>query len=350
MRAAAVKAVVAATVVGGLLAGCSSSSSGTNGTSEKAAGDRNPVLGASEGPSAAPSVLADGMGSDQDTDGTFPRTVTHFEGRTTVEAQPKRIAVLSTGQLDDLLSLGVVPAATTRADNAGLVPGYLADAFPTDKKRLAGMTDAGARQAPNLETLAAAEPDLILANDSLGDLYPKLSKIAPTVITAGNGINWKRDLLLVGDAVGKGEAARKLLDDIVADARAKGQRIEGDPAVSMVRFAPDRTRMFGVSSFTGSIAVDMGLSRPASQQFNAISEDIGAESVDTADGDWIFYSVQGDASKTDAGSVVAGPLWKSMKAVTAGQAVKVDDDPWYLNAGPSAARLVISQLADAIGK
>ncbi|MGW7731041.1 iron-siderophore ABC transporter substrate-binding protein [Streptomyces canus] len=350
MRAAAVKAVVAATVVGGLLAGCSSSSSGTNGTSEKAAGDRKPVLGASEGPSAAPSVLADGMGSDQDTDGTFPRTVTHFEGRTTVEAQPKRIAVLSTGQLDDLLSLGVVPAATTRADNAGLVPGYLADAFPTDKKRLAGMTDAGTRQAPNLETLAAAEPDLILANDSLGDLYPKLSKIAPTVITAGNGINWKRDLLLVGDAVGKGEAARKLLDDIVADARAKGQRIEGDPAVSMVRFTPDRTRMFGVSSFTGSIAVDMGLSRPASQQFNAISEDIGAEGVDTADGDWIFYSVQGDASKTDAGSVVAGPLWKSMKAVTAGQAVKVDDDPWYLNAGPSAARLVISQLADAIGK
>jgi iron complex transport system substrate-binding protein len=39
-----------------------------------------------------------------------------------------------------------------------------------------------------------------------------------------------------------------------------------------------------------------------------------------------------------------------MRAVTAGQAVKVDDDPWYLNAGPSAARLVISQLADRIGK
>jgi iron complex transport system substrate-binding protein len=351
VRAAAVKAVLAATVVGGLLAGCSSSSAETNATTEKAAGDRNQVLGgASEGPSAAPSALADGMGSDQGTDGAFPRTVTHFEGRTTVKAQPKKIAVLSTGQLDDLLSLGVVPTATTRADNAGLVPGYLADTFPTYKKRLAGMTDAGTRQAPNLETLAAAEPDLILANDSLGDLYPKLSKIAPTVITAGNGINWKRDLLLVGDAVGKGEAARKLLDDIVADARTEGRRIEGDPAVAMVRFTPDRTRMFGVSSFTGSIAVDMGLSRPRSQQFKAISEDIGAESIDTADGDWIFYSVQGDASKTDAENVVAGPLWKSMKAVRAGQAVKVDDDPWYLNAGPSAARLVISQLADALGK
>lgn len=352
MRTAAVRAVLASIVVGGLLAGCSSAGSGTS-AGKNAAGERNPVLGASagasEGPSAAPSALAEGMGSDQDTDGIFPRTLTHFEGRTTIGAAPKRIAVLSTGQLDDLLSLGVVPAATTRADNAGLVPDYLADAFPAYKKQLAGMTDAGTRQAPNLETLAAAKPDLILANDSLGDLYPKLTKIAPTVITAGNGINWKRDLLLVGDALGKGRAARALLDDIVAEASEEGRSL-GDPTVSMVRFTPDRTRMFGVSSFTGSIAVDMGLARPKSQQFNAISEDIGAESVDTADGDWIFYSVQGDPSKTDAASIVAGPLWKSMKAVTAGHAVKVDDDPWYLNAGPSAARLVISQLADHIGK
>ncbi|MEV2212878.1 iron-siderophore ABC transporter substrate-binding protein [Streptomyces sp. NPDC050997] len=353
MRAIAVKAVLATSVVGGLLVGCSSSGGGDAGA-KKAAGGRNPVMGASagatEGPSAAPSALADGMGSDKDTDGAFPRTVTHFAGRTTLKAEPKKIAVLSTGQLDDLLSLGIVPTATTRADNAGLVPDYLADAFPKDKARLAGMADAGTRQAPNLESLAAAEPDLILANDSLGELYPKLSKIAPTVITAGNGINWKRDLLLVGDAVGRGEAAHDMLDEIVGDAEEKGKAVEGDPSVSMVRFTPDRTRMFGVSSFTGSIAVDMGLQRPASQRFHAISEDIGAESIDTADGDWIFYSGQGDSGSTDASvAVVAGPLWKSMKAVRAGHAVKVDDDPWYLNAGPTAARLVIRQLAEHLG-
>ncbi|MDN3029542.1 iron-siderophore ABC transporter substrate-binding protein [Streptomyces sp. S.PB5] len=353
MRALRMKAALATVLVGGLLVGCSSTDSGNGGSGGTTGAEKqrsNVLGGASEGPSAAPSALADGMGSDQDTDGAFPRTVTHFEGETTLTTEPKKIAVLSTGQLDDLLTLGVVPTATTRADNAGLVPDYLADAFPEDKAKLAEMTDAGTRQAPNLESLAAAEPDLILANDSLGDLYPKLSKIAPTVITAGNGINWKRDLLLVGDAVGKGQAARSLLDDIVADARTKGAALDADPTVSMVRFTPDRTRMFGVSSFTGSIAVDMGLSRPESQRFNAISEDIGPESVDTADGDWIFYSVQGDASKTDAASVLAGPLWKSMKAVKAGHTVKVDDDPWYLNAGPTAARLVVRQLAEHIGK
>ncbi|MFF7164978.1 ABC transporter substrate-binding protein [Streptomyces sp. NPDC008086] len=351
MRAVGMKAVLATAVVGALLAGCSSAPDGGGGTA-KEDGSRSQVIGAAEGdgPSAAPSALADGMGADTDKDGSFPRTVKHFQGSTTLKAEPERIAVLSTGQLDDLLSLGIVPTATTRADNAGLVPDYLADAHPEDKARLAAMTDAGTRQAPNLESLAAAEPDLILANDSLGDLYPKLSRIAPTVITAGNGVNWKRDLLLVGEAVGKGRQARELLDDIAADAVKQGQAVEGDPAVSMVRFTPDRTRMFGVSSFTGSIAVDMGLKRPESQRFNAISEDIGPESVDTADGDWIFYSVQGDPAKTDAASVVAGPLWKSMKAVEAGHAVKVDDDPWYLNAGPTAARLVIRQLAEHIGK
>ncbi|KPI06055.1 ABC-type transporter, periplasmic subunit [Actinobacteria bacterium OK074] len=356
MRTVPMKAIVAVALAGGLMAGCSSgdgndSASGGSGsgTAAKTDGSKNLVAGASEGPSVAPSTVADGMGSSVAEDGEFPRTVGHFEGKTTIESQPKKIAVLSTGQLDDLLSLDLVPTATTRADNAGLVPDYLADAFPQDKKKLAAMADAGTRTAPNLEALAAAKPDLILANDSLGDLYPKLSKIAPTVITAGNGINWKRDLLLVGDAVGKGEAAQKILDDYATDAADKGKDL-GDPTVSMVRFTPDRTRMFGVSSFTGSIAVDMGLKRPKSQRFNAISQDISAESVDTADADWIFYSVQGDASKTDAAAVLAGPLWKSMGAVKAKQAIKVDDDPWYLNAGPAAAKIVVGQLTENLGK
>ncbi|MGW0863987.1 ABC transporter substrate-binding protein [Streptomyces sp. NPDC002611] len=352
MRAVGSRAVLALAVAGGLLAGCSSPGGGSGG-GKQGDGSRSEVIGAAEGsagPSAAPSALAKGMGADTDEDGVFPRTVEHFEGSTAIKAEPRKIAVLSTGQLDDLLSLGIVPTATTRADNAGLVPGYLADAFPRHKDRLAGMTDAGTRSAPNLETLAAAQPDLILANDSLGELYPKLSKIAPTVITAGNGINWKRDLLLVGEAVGKGQRAQGLLDGIAADARAEGRDVPGDPAVSMVRFTPDRTRMFGVSSFTGSLAVDMGLKRPESQRFTAISEDVGPESIDVADGDWIFYSVQGDPEKTDAGSVLAGPLWKSMKAVDAGHAVKVDDDPWYLNAGPTAARLVVRQLAEHLGR
>ncbi|MET8983495.1 iron-siderophore ABC transporter substrate-binding protein [Streptomyces sp. NPDC004539] len=352
MRTSKPTAVLTASLIGGiLLAGCSTDSDSAKATTDaKTPAGVNKVAGAEEGPTAAPSALAAGMGSDVDTDGAFPRTVKHFEGSTTIKAEPKKIAVLSTGQLDDLLTLGVVPTASTRAENAGLVPDYLNDAFPQYKSALKSMTDAGTRQAPNLESLATAKPDLILVNKSLADLYPKLTKIAPTVVTAGQGINWKRDLLLVGDATGKGQAAQKLLDGIVADAKAKGTAVTGSPTVSMIRFTPDRTRMFGVSSFTGSLAVDMGLGRPASQQFRAVSQDISSEKIDTADADWIFYSVQGDASKTDAASTVAGPLWKGMKGVKAGHAVQVDDDPWYLNAGPTAARLVVGELSEHLSK
>ncbi|WP_344023081.1 iron-siderophore ABC transporter substrate-binding protein [Streptomyces luteireticuli] len=357
MGALGLKAVLAVSVVGGLLAGCSSGPAEGEAASKNEKnkqGSRNLVAGASAGPSTAPDKLADGLGSDTAKDGQFPRTVTHYKGRTKLAAAPARIAVLSTGQLDDLLSLGLVPTVSTRAKDAGLVPDYLRDAFPRYKDRLAGMTDVGTRTAPDLESLAAAKPDLILANDSLGELYPKLSKIAPTVVTKGQGINWKRDLLLVGAAVGKGKQAQQLLDDVTGDARARGKRLKeakgAGMTVSMVRFTPDRTRMFGVSSFTGSIAADMGIARPKSQQFTAISQDIGAESVDGADGDWIFYSVQGKEARTDAGKVLAGPLWQSMKAVKSGHAVRVDDDPWYLNAGPAAARLVVGELAGNLGK
>ncbi|MEU5107364.1 MULTISPECIES: iron-siderophore ABC transporter substrate-binding protein [unclassified Streptomyces] len=342
----AVAVTMAVTVVGGLLAGCSTGGGGADGTDK---GSRNLVAGASTGPTAAPSRLAPGMGAEEP-DGTFPRTVKHVVGTTEVRKAPARIAVLSTGQLDDLLTLGVTPTAATRAENGGLVPGYLRTAFPDRRERLAEMTDVGTRNAPNLEALSAARPDLILANASLKALYPKLSKIAPTVLTQGQGINWKRDLLLVGAAVGKGERARKVLDAYEKKAAADGvSGATGAAGVSMVRFTADRTRMFGVSSFTGSIAVDMGLSRPASQRFRAISQDISAERIDIADGGWIFYSVQGDPAKTDAGSVLAGPLWKSLKAVKAGHAVRVDDDAWYLNAGPTAARLVADELADSLG-
>ncbi|WP_308114500.1 hypothetical protein [Streptomyces sp. ISL-12] len=64
----------------------------------------------------------------------------------------------------------------------------------------------------------------------------------------------------------------------------------------------------------------------------------------------MFYSVQGDATETDAATVLAGPLWKSMSAVRAGHTVKVDDDPWYLNAGPAAARLVVTELSEKLGE
>lgn len=48
--------------------------------------------------------------------GVFPRTVTHARGTTRIEARPTRVVVLDTGELDDVLALGVTPVGLASPD------------------------------------------------------------------------------------------------------------------------------------------------------------------------------------------------------------------------------------------
>lgn len=291
--------------------------------------------------------LEPGMGSSAD-DGVFPRQVTHFAGVTEIPSAPSRIAVVSTGQLDALLTLGVVPTAATRAENSGLVPTYLREAFPQDAASLDAMTDIGVRTEPDLEAIAQARPDLILINSTRGaELFDALSAIAPTVVTKGNGVNWKSDFLLIADALGDEGAARGILDSLQADSAAfASTHADGEPTVSFLQSTGDRTRIMGVPSFAGGVAQDLGLGRPASQQFDETSQDISAEQIDLADADHVFYAGigQGLAFIEDA------PLWQTLGAVADGNAVAVDYDPWFMNAGPTAARLVQDEIVEVVGR
>lgn len=290
--------------------------------------------------------LEPGMGSAE-ADGVFPREVTHFAGVTEVPSAPSRIAVVSTGQLDALLALGDVPTAATRAENSGLVPQYLRDAFPDDASALDAMVDIGQRTEPDLEAIAQAAPDLILVNSTRGaELYDALSAIAPTVVTKGNGVNWKSDFLLIADALGDEGEARSILDALHVDSAAFADtHPAGEPTVSFLQSTGDRTRIMGVPSFAGGIAEDLGLGRPESQQFDETSTEISAEQIDLADADHVFYAGtgQGVAFIEDA------PLWSTLTAVADGRAVSVDYDPWFMNAGPIAARLVQDEMVRAIG-
>lgn len=292
----------------------------------------------------APRTMPAGMGSGA-ADGVFPRTVKHFSGSTTLPAAPKRVVVISTGQADALLTLGVVPVGTTRGDGAELVPRYLLAAFPQATK----VADVGSRVAPDLETIGYLKPDLVVMNTASKDaaaLYTSLSAIAPTVATQGTGLYWKQDFLLLADALGKTQQAQRFLDGYHADAAALGASLHPAPAVSFLRKNADRLRIFGVPSFTGSIAEDAGLARPRDQQFGQTSQDISNEELDRADGDWIFYGVQGGPAK--AAALTSAPLWPTLTAVAAKTAIPVDDDVFYLNTGPTAAREVLEALQHAL--
>ncbi|GAA3634544.1 iron-siderophore ABC transporter substrate-binding protein [Kineosporia mesophila] len=295
-----------------------------------------------------PRTMPEGKGSNA-ADGDFPRTVVHFQGKSTLEAEPEKIVVISTGQADALLTLGVVPVGSTAGDGADMIPAYLTEAFPDDADDLAAVTSVGDRFAPDLESVANLKPDLILMNTAGKDaaaMYKSLSEIAPTVATQGTGLYWKQDFLLLGDAIGKREQAEKWLDDYQTEAADFGKGLPDPGNVSFLRQNEDRTRVFGVASFSGSVAEDIGLPRPESQSFtDETSQDISSEQLDLADGDHLFYGVQGG----DATKLTGLPLWDSLAVVQAGKAVAVDDDTFYLNTGPTAARGILSTLEKTLG-
>ena len=327
-----------------VLAACSSNSASQDASSGASASPRSIPEN-----TAVPSELDSGLGSGQ-ADGVFPRTVVHQQGETTINAAPTKVVILSTGQADAMLTLGMCPIGSTTASGAeGPVPQYLKDAYPDQASAIEAITKVGSRTEPDIEAIGALKPDLILTNkagkDDADTLYKNLTAIAPTVVTRGTGQFWKIDFLLLSDALGKREAAQSVLDGLTQEASEAGSALGSAGTISLLRKNGEKLRVFGPASFAGSVVADMGLQRPDTQQFtDGASQELSSETLDQADGDWLFYGVQGGKDEELTGQA----LWGSLKAVGAGHAVKVDDDPFFLNAGPTAAHVVRDQIVKAI--
>lgn len=269
--------------------------------------------------------------------GVFPRVVTHAGGTTTIPAEPKRVVVLDSGELDGVLALGVTPVAIAVPNRTA--PSYLAD-------KVKDVPVVGDVSTVNLEAVAAAKPDLILGSKLRVDqLYSKLSTLAPTVLSIRPGFPWKEDFLLVGAALGKETAAVEVLNDYQRKVDEVKASITGTPpTISLVRFMPGRIRLYGNLSMLGVVLRDVGLRRPPAQDFAELATEVSEERIDTADGDWIFYSSYGPPESTAQGAVVNGELWKRLGAAQAGHVRAVDDETWFLGLGPTGVMKVLDEL------
>ena len=273
--------------------------------------------------------------------GVFPRTITHARGTTRLETKPTRVVVIDTGELDDVLSLGVTPVGI--ASPNGRVPSYLAP-------RVQGVADIGSLDGIRLEAIAALKPDLILGSRLRVDqLYDQLSAIAPTVLSIRPGFPWKENLLLAGAALGEETRATELLNDYQRRADELRAGLGSTPTISLLRFMPERIRLYGNLSFIGVILKDVGLPRPANQDIDELATEISQERIGEADADWIFYSSYGPREGTAEAAVVGNELWSRLGAVQRGTARPVDDEVWFLGLGPTGASLVLDDLREFLG-
>ncbi|MFD7578611.1 ABC transporter substrate-binding protein [Kitasatospora sp. NPDC059817] len=299
----------------------------------------------SPAPSAGSTGGSGEPGSSGRSSGAGPRTVRHARGESTVPARATRVVALDTDALDSVVTLGLTPVGATTVTEGAPFPAYL------PAERLAATKAVGAIGQPNLEAIAALRPDLILSNQVRDDKrYDELAKIAPTVLSKTTGPTWKENVRLHAEAMGRqaeAEAAdaayrtkaRDLVTALGGPAKAAATRVE------MARFlAGAPTRLYLNGTFVGSLFKDLGLGRPANQDKPGFSVEISPEQVDQAAADVIFYSVYGDAAKSDQGRITDGALWKNLDAVRTGRVFRVDDNLWMLGIGYTGAGLILDQI------
>jgi iron complex transport system substrate-binding protein len=149
-----------------------------------------------------------------------PTVVRHAQGATTLDGVPRTVVVTDWAAFDNLQALGVpvagVPASAT--------PPYLADLVPTETLRV------GSLQEPDIEGIAAAQPDLAIVANRSRRAYPTLAELTPTLdMTVDNadivgGV--KASLVQYGAIFGREARAAELtaaLDAKVAEARKAAQ-------------------------------------------------------------------------------------------------------------------------------
>ena len=280
----------------------------------------------------------------------FAREITHAMGTTDVPDSPQRIVVLTNEGTEALLAVGITPVGAVRS--------WLGDPWYAHiAADMADVTVVGEESAVNLETIAALQPDLIVGNKTRQEkIYDQLSAIAPTVMSERLRGDWKINMALYTDAVGKGdEAAAGALfaptktggfgESVFNATEAAGPALQEE--VSLGRFMPSLTRIYYKDTFAGLILGEIGFARPATQDKPEFADAIGKERIPELEGDRLFYYVYetGDGEgNSQAADWTSDPLWLNLDVVKAGKAYAVDDAVWNTAGGYLAANLLLDDV------
>ena len=164
--------------------------------------------------------------------GTFPASVTHQFGTTTVEAAPEAVVSLGWADADVLLALGVVPV--------GILDWFQAwpqGVGPWAQPKLNGATPQVLKGPEiNFEAVAALRPDFIsfTKSDNVKATWEQLEKLAPTLSgptgTQPYGTTLKDQTVMIAQALGRkaeGEALVATNDKALADAKAANPEFAG---------------------------------------------------------------------------------------------------------------------------
>ncbi|KAA5831212.1 ABC transporter substrate-binding protein [Saccharopolyspora hirsuta] len=257
----------------------------------------------------------------------------------TLPQQPKRIISLSPTATETLFAIG----AGDQVIAVDQLSNYPVEATRS-KKKVASAFEADAA------SLAANEPDLVIAPDSAAELAKGLEAAdVPTLLTpaAANLDETYRQIEVLGQATGHTQQATELVNRTRAeiDEIVRKTPKPAEPLTYYHEISPDFYTATS-ASFVGNVYSLFGMHNiadPAETSFPQLSE----EHILQANPDLIFLADTKCCQVTSA-AVGARPGWGTLDAVRDGLVVELDDDVasrW----GPRVTEMVRA-IADGITK
>lgn len=282
-------------------------------------------------------------------------TIEHALGSTDIVGVPKRVVALEWTYVEDLLALGVQPVGV--AD----IEGYHTWVdIPLDLDE--DVVDVGTRQEPNLERIAALDPDLILtASFRAAANYDELSAIAPTLAFnpypedgASHYDEMLSTFMTIATVLDREAAGADVLDDLAAHLAAAESALEaagragetfilsqgwiaGDSAATFRLFTDNAMAVQLLEQISLDNAWD---DAPQLYGFTEISFEGFAGIGDTN----FFYVAQADANDAFA----ASPLWSGLPFVKSGRAYWLGGDVWLFG-GPLSAEALVDTVLESMG-
>jgi ABC-type Fe3+-hydroxamate transport system substrate-binding protein len=284
---------------------------------------------------------------------TGPVTVTDGRGQTVkLDAPARRVVALEWGEIEMLVSLGVMPVGVS--DVKGYGTWVTAAALDSSVK------DVGTRAEPSVDSIVALQPDLVVMEVERGStLVAQIEKYVPVLVTKGsdardNLARMRNDLTMIATAVGKTEEAKRELADFDA-ALADGKKKLADAGAGGQQFAiadgwkegsTVSIRMFGQGALVSQIGIQLGLRNAWT---GTVDELWGLGQTDVEgltalkDQDLRFFYSASDGTDVFADGLAGNPIWDSLPFVQQRKVHKMPNGIWTFG-GPLSGRQYIDQL------
>ncbi|MEX0868930.1 MAG: ABC transporter substrate-binding protein [Nitriliruptoraceae bacterium] len=260
-------------------------------------------------PAAEPGKSAD----DVPAEGDYPVTVGSLE----IDRRPERIVSLSPSATEMLFAIGAGDAVVAADEYSD----YPAEAPTTD---LSGFQ-------PNVEAIAAWEPDLVVASDDLGDLAVSLEAVGiplllqPAPADVEGVYAHLADLgLATGEIDGAADVISKMQAEIASIVNAAPETDE--PRTYYHELAPDHYSITS-STFIGEVyrlANLISIADAAGETGNPYPQ-LSPEFILDADPDLILLADVACCDVT-AESIRQRPGWDTLTAVVRGSIIELDED------------------------